>query len=87
MVTQRRGARWSTADAYLRPALRRKNLRLLTNATVGRVVFENARAVGVEFERDGRWHLVRARREVVLCDHRRQPSVINCRGRAVRPVS
>jgi choline dehydrogenase len=67
MVTQRRGARWSTADAYLRPALRRKNLRLLTNATVGRVVFENARAMGVEFERDGRWHLVRARREVVLC--------------------
>jgi choline dehydrogenase len=67
MVTQRRGARWSTADAYLRPALRRKNLRLLTKATVGRVVFENARAVGVEFEKDGRWQFVRARREIVLC--------------------
>jgi choline dehydrogenase len=67
MVTQRRGARWSTADAYLRPALRRKNLRLLTNATVGRVLFENARAVGVQFEKDGRWQFVRARREVVLC--------------------
>lgn len=59
MVTQRRGARWSTADAYLRPALRRKNLWLLTNATVGRVLFENARAVGVQFEKDGRWQFVR----------------------------
>ena len=38
VVTQRRGARWSAADAYLRPALRRKNLKLLTEATVTRVI-------------------------------------------------
>ena len=41
-VTQRRGARWSTADAYLRPALKRPNLTLLTEATATKVLFEGA---------------------------------------------
>ena len=50
-VTQRRGARWSCADAYLRPALRRKNLTLLTEAPALRVIFDGRRAVGVEFAR------------------------------------
>jgi choline dehydrogenase len=67
LVSQRRGARWSTADAYLKPALRRSNLRLLTEATVTRVLFDGNRAVGVEFESGGRREVVRARREVVLC--------------------
>ena len=67
MVTQRRGARWSCADAYLKPAMRRRNLTLLTEAAARRVVFDGRRAVGVEFGKDGGHHLVRARREVVLC--------------------
>ena len=67
VVTQRRGARWSAADAYLRPALRRKNLKLLTEATVTRVILEGTRAVGVEFQKNGRRQFVEARREVVLC--------------------
>ncbi|MDR3662438.1 MAG: GMC family oxidoreductase N-terminal domain-containing protein [Mycobacterium sp.] len=66
-VCQRRGARWSTADAYLRPALRRTNLHLRTGATATRVLFEGNRAIGVEYESDGRRHTVMARREVVLC--------------------
>jgi choline dehydrogenase len=66
-VTQRRGARWSTADAYLRPALRRRNLTLYTEATATRVVFDGKRAVGVEFEQLGSRRVVTARREVVLC--------------------
>jgi len=41
MVTQRRGARASTADAYLRPARRRPNLRVVTGALVRRVTFRN----------------------------------------------
>lgn len=65
-VTQRRGARWSTADAYLKPVLRRPNLTLLTEATVTRVVFDGQRAVGVEFAQGGPRKVVRARREVVL---------------------
>jgi len=66
-VTQRRGARWSTADAYLKPALRRRNLSLHTEATVTRVLFNENRAVGVEFEQLGARRIVKARREVVLC--------------------
>src|SRR5579871_1772044 len=64
-VTQRRGARWSAADAYLRPALRRPNLTLVTGAHATRVVFEGRRATGVEVVRDGRTEIVAAR-EVVL---------------------
>jgi choline dehydrogenase len=66
IVTQRRGRRWSTADAYLRPALRRSNLTLITNATATRVRFSDKRAVGVEFEVGGRPQFVRATREVIL---------------------
>jgi len=66
-VTQRKGARWSTADAYLKPALRRPNLTLHTQATVTRVIFDGKRAVGVEFEQLGARRVARARREVVLC--------------------
>ena len=66
-VTQRRGARWSTADAYLKRALRRKNLTLHTEAAATRVLFDGTRVAGVEFEQLGQRRVVRARREVVLC--------------------
>ncbi len=67
LVTQRRGARWSTADAYLKPIRRRKNLTVLTQATATRVVFAGDRAIGVEFDGKGGRAVVTARREVVLC--------------------
>jgi choline dehydrogenase len=67
VVTQRRGARHSTADAYLKPAMGRKNLSVLTGATANRVVIDGGRAVGVEIQRDGQRFVVYARREVVLC--------------------
>ncbi|MFP4326627.1 MAG: choline dehydrogenase [Paracoccaceae bacterium] len=60
-----RGRRWSAAQAYLRPALRRPNCALL-RAFARRVVFEDLRAVGVEVERGGVVEVIRARREVVL---------------------
>lgn len=73
MVSQHRGARASTADAYLRPARRRRNLRVLTNALVRRVTFDGdsgdgePRATGVYVEVDGIARQARARREVILC--------------------
>jgi choline dehydrogenase len=67
VVAQHRGARWSAADPCLRAALGRKNLTLLTEATATRVIFEGTRAAGIEFEKDGRRGVVRARREVLLC--------------------
>lgn len=61
------GRRWSAAVGYLRPARRRANLAVLTEALAQRVVFEGQRACGVEFEQGGRRTLARAGREVILC--------------------
>jgi choline dehydrogenase-like flavoprotein len=47
--------------------LKRDNLSLFTEATATRVLFDGRRAVGVEYQKGGRTHTVRARREVVLC--------------------
>jgi choline dehydrogenase len=60
-----RGARWSAADAYLKPALKRPNVSL-QRGLARRVLFEGRRAVGVEYEKHGRIGTVRARREVIL---------------------
>ena len=65
---QTRGGRRraSTARTYLRPALKRPNLQLVTNAMVHRVLFEGQRAVGVEFSRGGGTERAKASREVIL---------------------
>ena len=65
-ITTRHGMRWSAADAFLRPALRRSNLQLECHALVHRVLFEGRRAVGVVFARGGQLFTARARREVIL---------------------
>jgi choline dehydrogenase-like flavoprotein len=64
--TIRAGRRDSTARAFLRPALRRGNVTLHTEALALRVIVENGRAVGVVYEREGQLHEVRAFREVIL---------------------
>jgi 4-pyridoxate dehydrogenase len=66
-MTVRDGRRCSAADAYLRPALARPNLRVEILALTTRVVIEGGRAVGVEYVRGGRVIKARASREVVLC--------------------
>jgi choline dehydrogenase-like flavoprotein len=65
-VNQRRGRRWSAASAFLKPALRRPNLLLRTGVLVRRILIEQGRAVGVEYEVDGRVETARAGGEVVL---------------------
>lgn len=65
-LTQRDGLRWSTADAYLRPALDRPNLTVLTGTHCTRLLFAGDRVVGVEAERFGATVLRRAEREVLL---------------------
>ncbi len=62
----RKGLRSSSAVAYLRPAVKRPNLSVLTNAIVTRVVMSGTRATGVEFSLEGRPQTVKALREVVL---------------------
>jgi choline dehydrogenase len=66
-MTVKDGVRWSTANAYLRPALKRPNLRVLTHALATRVAFEGRRATGVRYRRSGVDELAGARREVILC--------------------
>ncbi|HET7120728.1 MAG TPA: GMC family oxidoreductase N-terminal domain-containing protein [Solirubrobacterales bacterium] len=66
-VTQRNGRRWSTADAYLRPALRRPNLEVVTGALVEAVEIEDGTATGVRYSRRrGGPRTARAEREVIL---------------------
>ncbi|MEM8749861.1 MAG: choline dehydrogenase [Pseudomonadota bacterium] len=63
--TVHKGRRWSAANAYLRPALKRQNLRMM-NCFVRKVLFEGKRAVGVEIQRGDVVERVKANKEVVL---------------------
>ena len=66
-MTVKDGVRWSTANAYLKPARARANLTVITKALAKRVIIEECRAVGVEFLAQGsNPTTVRARREVIL---------------------
>jgi choline dehydrogenase len=65
-ATTKNGRRASAATGYLRPAMRRANLRVEVEALAGRVLFEGRRAVGVEYRRGGATRVARAGREVIL---------------------
>ena len=65
-VNQKRGRRWSSARAFLKPVLARANLRVETHALVERLVFEGRRACGVRFRRAGEVCEARAKGEVIL---------------------
>jgi choline dehydrogenase len=62
----RRGWRWSSAKGYLRPARNRANLEVRTEAQVTRILFEGAKAVGVEYRQGGETRQAHASREVIL---------------------
>jgi choline dehydrogenase-like flavoprotein len=66
-VNQRRGFRWSAARAFLKPALRRPNLRLETGVLADRLICDGRRATGIRFVQNGRLIEARARREIILC--------------------
>jgi choline dehydrogenase len=63
--TTHKGRRWSAATAYLKPALKRPNVDLVT-CLARRVIVENGRATGVEIERGGRIEIIKANREVII---------------------
>lgn len=60
-----KGRRWSAANAYLRPALKRENCRLI-RAFARRVTIDDGRAVGVEVDMGGKRHMIAARKEVII---------------------
>lgn len=65
-MTVHKGNRWSAANAYLKPALKRPNLELIKRAFVRKVLIENGRATGVEYEAGGKHLVALASREVIL---------------------
>ena len=62
-----RGRRMSVAHCYLEPAMRRPNLRVVTEAPTRRVLLEGKRCVGIVYAQGGREVEARAGREVILC--------------------
>ena len=66
-VNIRNGVRQSTSEVYLRPALSRPNLTVVTQAMVHKLCFEGQRAAGVEVTLSGQVKQVNANREVLLC--------------------
>jgi choline dehydrogenase len=65
-LTVKNGRRNSAARAFLRPAMKRKNLQVITHAQVTRVVMAGGKAIGVEYQRRGETHVAHAAREVIL---------------------
>ena len=65
-MNQRRGRRWSATNAFLRPALKRPNLTVLTDALVRKLRFDGRRATGIEFTRHGEALHAEARAETIL---------------------
>jgi choline dehydrogenase len=65
-MTIKGARRNSAARAFLRPAMKRANLRVVTGALVTRVVIEGGRAVGVEYRQGGETRVLRAKGEVIL---------------------
>ena len=66
VTVDRRGRRASTSRAYLRPAARRRNLTVLTGATVTRVLMKDRRATGISYVHHGSTQQALARCEVIL---------------------
>ena len=65
-MTVWRGRRWSASNAYLRPALKRPNVEIVTGALADRITFEGLRAVGIEAVIAGTRETIRANREVIV---------------------
>lgn len=65
-ITTRRGLRASASTAWLRPAMRRANLRVELHAHATRILFEGSRAVGVRYAQGGQALEARARCEVIV---------------------
>ncbi|GAB3684801.1 choline dehydrogenase [Salinisphaera aquimarina] len=66
-MTTKDGVRWSTANAYLRPAMKRDNLHVATRTLTRQIRFDGKRAVGVEIERRGERSTISADKEVLVC--------------------
>lgn len=65
-ISTKNGRRMSAARAFLRPAMKRANVRVETHALASKILFEGKRAVGIEYQQNGETRTARAGREVIL---------------------
>ena len=65
-MTVKNGVRWSTANAYLKPVLKRPNLQLISGAMTQRILLDGKTASAVEFLKDGRLQTAGANRDLIL---------------------
>lgn len=79
-LTQRRGLRCSSADAFLKPVLSRKNLTLMVNTTIHKLLIDNRKVSGVRYERDGVVKEARAERVVVCAGAINSPKLLMLSG-------
>lgn len=79
--TAHKGFRWSTAKGFLRPAMKRANLHVETNAQTTRLLFEGKKAVGIEYRKGTTLHQVKANAEVILSAGTiGSPQILQCSG-------
>ncbi len=65
-MTVRDGVRWSAANAYLKPAMQRSNLRVTTGALTRRIILQQRKALGVEYQRGDRIYTAKAQQEIIV---------------------
>ncbi len=65
-MTVKDGVRWSTANAYLKPVIKRPNLTVLTHVLVDKLILEGKIVAGVSYIHDGKHEYIRAKRDVIL---------------------
>lgn len=65
-MTVKNGVRWSTANAYLRPAMQRPNLTVITQAMTRQILLEGKRAIGVTYDQNSVTHTVHCKHEVLV---------------------
>lgn len=65
-VTCKKGRRWSVADAYIRPAMGRKNFTVRTNSFATKILLDGNRAIGIAYRQGGQDHTVHANAEVII---------------------
>lgn len=66
-VNIRNGLRQSTAKTYLKPAMKRANLNVITGALASRIEFQGNKAIALRYSKDGKQFTARCRREIILC--------------------
>ncbi|XP_033117526.1 choline dehydrogenase, mitochondrial-like isoform X2 [Anneissia japonica] len=79
-LTIHKGIRWSTANAYLRPALKRNNLKVTSKTLTTRVLFEGSKAVGVEYKQGGQLKTVRADKVILSAGSINTPQLLMLSG-------